>query len=205
MGTARAARAHIIWTSTALVLSLIALCLTYVFMSKVSGCQRINIVNVSTIESIFRHQVSRESWLLKAYSHTDNRLVWEDEWGFQRDVNESILDHNKTWIVIREKGVYLVYIQVNFDLSSQENKNSSLDLKLIVEFRYEEKTELFSAAHDRVVNDNTNPDAKLNTFLLMSMNSANQFSVQVYPSDMVNYQPRPFSTFITIIKWADTW
>lgn len=45
MDTARAARAHIIWTSIALVLILIASCLTYVFMSKV------NITGSTALES----------------------------------------------------------------------------------------------------------------------------------------------------------
>ncbi|KAK7164600.1 hypothetical protein R3I94_003094 [Phoxinus phoxinus] len=205
MGTARAARAHIIWTSIALVLILIASCLTYVFMSKVSGYQRISIVNVSAIESMFRHQVSREKWLLKACNHTDNRLVWDDEWEKHRNQNDSILDHNKTWMVIREKGVYLVYIQANFVLK-QKNSESTVELKLLVDINYGENPEIFSAAHDtQVVNVNTSPDAKLNTFLLMYMQSTNQLSVRVFPSDLVNYDSEPFSTFITIVKWADDW
>ncbi|XP_051749281.1 uncharacterized protein si:dkey-220k22.3 [Ctenopharyngodon idella] len=201
MDTARAARAHIIWTSIALVLILIASCLTYVFMSKVSGCQRINIVNVSTIESMFRHQVSREKWLLKACNHTNDRLVWDEEWEDHKSPGKSILDQNKTWLVVQENGVYLVYIQANFELKPQKD---TVKLNLLVDLNYGEKTEIFTAAHDtQVVNGNKPVDAKLNTFLLMYMQSTNQLSVRVYPSNLVNYNPRPFSTFITIIKWAD--
>ncbi|XDV20758.1 hypothetical protein PO909_026020 [Leuciscus waleckii] len=206
MGTARAARAHIIWTSIALVLISIASCLAYVFMSKVSGGQIISTVNVSAIESMFRHQVSRGKWLLKvqACNHIDNRLVWDDEWEDHRNNGESILDHNKTWIVIREKGVYLVYIQVNFALP-QKNSTYTVDLKLLVDLNYEQP-EMFSATHDtQVVNANTSQDAKLNTFHLIYMQSTSQLSVRVFPSDLVNYETRPFSTFITIIKWADNW
>lgn len=206
MGTARAARAHIIWTSIALLLMSVASFLTYFFMSKVPGSQRINIVNASAIESMFRHKVSQEKWLLKACSHIDNLLVWEDEWKDHRIQGESILDHNKTWIVIRDIGVYLVYIQVNFDIKPQKNNNSTVDLKLLVDLKYDEKRETFAAAHDtQVVNDNTFPDAKLNTFLVIYMQKTSQLSVRVFPSDLVNYQPRPFSTFISIIKWADNW
>ncbi|KAK9975014.1 hypothetical protein ABG768_023078 [Culter alburnus] len=203
MDTARAARAHIIWTSIAMVLILIATCLTYIFMSKVSGCQRIKNVNDSTIESMFRHQVSQEKWLLKACNHTDNRLVWDDEWEAHKSRGESILDQNRTWIVVREKGVYLVYVQANFELKPQKDTEK---LNLLVDLNYGEKTEIFTAAHDTwVVNGNTSIDAKLNTFLLMYMQSTNQLSVRVYPSNLVNYNARPFSTFITIIKWADDW
>lgn len=142
----------------------------------------------------------------QARNHTDNRLVWDDEWEDNRNLRESILDHNKTWIVIREKGVYLVYIQANFVLKPQKNSDSSVELKLLVDLSYDGKPEMFSAAHDtQVVNVNTSPDAKLNTFLLMYMQSTNQLSVRVFPSDLVNYDPQPFSTFITIIKLADNW
>ncbi|XP_016418793.1 uncharacterized protein LOC107748507 [Sinocyclocheilus rhinocerous] len=209
MDTARAARTHIIWTSIALVFILIASCLAYVFMSKVPGCQRINIVNVSeSTEMMFRHQVSQEHWLLKAqsYSQADHRLIWEDEWLGYRDESESILDQTNMWMVIREKGVYLVYIQANFILKPQKNNSSTVELKIVVDFSYDGTKEVFSAAHDtQVVSDNSFPDAKLNTFLLMKMQSTSQLSVRVFPSHLVNYQPRPFSTFITIIKWADDW
>ncbi|XP_048043836.1 uncharacterized protein si:dkey-220k22.3 isoform X2 [Megalobrama amblycephala] len=160
-------------------------------------------VEDSTIESMFRHQVSQEKWLLKACNHTDNRLVWDDEWEAHKSRGESILDQNRTWIVVREKGVYLVYVQANFELKPQKDTEK---LNLLVELNYGEKTEIFTAAHDtRVVNGNTSIDAKLNTFLLMYMQSTNQLSVRAYPSNLVNYNARPFSTFITIIKWADDW
>ncbi|KAG1926524.1 hypothetical protein F2P79_024840 [Pimephales promelas] len=151
-------------------------------------------------------QVSREKWLLKARNHTDNRLVWDDEWEYLWNQSGSILDPNKTWMVIQEKGVYLVYIQVNFVLKPQKNSDSTVELKLLVDLNYGGNSDIFSAAHaTQVVNVNTSPDAKLNTFLLMYMEVTNQFSVRVFPSDLVNYDPLPFSTFITIIKWGDDW
>uniref|UniRef100_A0A9J8DK56 Si:dkey-220k22.3 n=1 Tax=Cyprinus carpio carpio TaxID=630221 RepID=A0A9J8DK56_CYPCA len=207
MDTARAARTHIIWTSIALVFILIASCLAYVFISKVPEC-KVSIVNVTECtESMFRHQISQEHWLLKAqnYSQADHRLVWEDEWLGYRVERERILDQTNMWMVIREKGVYLVYIQANFILRTEKNSSSTVELKIIVDLSYDGKKEMFSAAHDtQVVSDNS-PDAKLNTFLLMKLQSTSQLSVRVFPSHLVNYQPRPFSTFITIIKWADNW
>ncbi|XP_050966375.1 uncharacterized protein si:dkey-220k22.3 isoform X2 [Labeo rohita] len=181
--------------------------LTYLEQHDVPGCQRIGIVNVSAIENMFRHiareQVSREYWLLTAREQRDDCLVWEDEWRGYRNGSESILDHTKMSMVIREKGAYLVYIQANFVLRSQNNSNSAVDLKILVGLNGED---MFSAAHDtQMVYGSSTPDAKLNTFLLMKMDSSSKLSVKVRPSNLVNFQPRPFSTFITIIKWADDW
>ncbi|XP_073696865.1 uncharacterized protein [Garra rufa] len=204
MDTARAARAHIIWTSIALLIILIASCVTYFFISKVPGCQRIGIVNVSAIENMFRQQVSSEHYLLIAQNQRDDRLIWEDEWRGYGNESKGILDPTNMWMVFREKGVYLVYIQANFLLKPESS--STVELKILVDLRYNGEQHVFSAAHDtQVVNYNSPQDAKLNTFLLMKMESLSQLSVRVYPSHLVNYQPRPFSTFITIIKWADNW
>ncbi|KAK2912049.1 hypothetical protein QQF64_027958 [Cirrhinus molitorella] len=205
MDTSRAARAHIIWTSIALLIILIASCLTYFFMSKVPGCQRISL-NVPAVENMFKHQVSRENWLLKAQNQIGDRLVWEDEWRGYGNKSKSILDSTNMWMVFQEKGVYLVYIQVNFVLKSRNVSSSALDLRIWVDLNDNVEQSTFSAAHDtQVVNGNSDPDAKLNTFLLMKMKSSSQLSVRVNPSSLVNWQPRPFSTFITIIKWADDW
>lgn len=147
-------------------------------------------------------------YLLQAqnYSAADHRLIWEDEWLGYRNESESILDQTNMWMVIREKGVYLVYIQANFILNPRKNNGSTVELKILVDFSYGGQKEIFSAAHDtQVVSVNSSPDAKLNTFLLMKMQSTSQLSVRVFPSHLVNYQPRPFSTFITIIKLADNW
>ncbi|NP_001313532.1 uncharacterized protein LOC796870 [Danio rerio] len=204
MDTTRAARAHILCTSIALLLVLIASCLTYIFLPKVPGC-KICAINASAIASIFRHQLSQEQLLLTACNHTsDSRLIWEDEWEEKRKDDESILDHNKTWIILPKEGVYLVYVQVNFNLQPQKNSTSKVEVKFQVDFDDGDREEIFSAAHDtRVVNENFQ-DAMLNTFLLMHMNKAsNRLSVRAFPSDQLNYQPRPFSTYITIIKWAD--
>ncbi|KAL0193383.1 hypothetical protein M9458_011679, partial [Cirrhinus mrigala] len=120
-------------------------------------------------------------------------LVWEDEWRGYRNDNKSILDHTNMSMVIREKGVYL------------KDNNYTVDLKILVDFNGGTE-DVFSAAHDtKVVNGNSHPDAKLNTFLLMKMDSSSKLSVRVFPSNLVDFQPRPFSTFITIIKWANDW
>lgn len=141
----------------------------------------------------------------QACNHTDDRLVWDDEFEALRSQGKNILDHTKTWIVVREKGVYLVYIQVNFELKLPTDSNSTVKLNLLVDLNYGERKEIFSAAHDPQVVNSMFRDAKLNTFLLMYLESTNQLSVRVFPGDLVIYEARPFSTFITIIKWADDW
>lgn len=105
-------------------------------------------------------------------------------------------------MIIREKGVYLVYIQVNFQLNST---NSTVELKILVDFSSDGKKQLFAAAHDTQVVINPHQEAKLNTFLLMKMQPTSQLSVRVFPSKFVNFDPQPFSSFITIVKWADDW
>ncbi|KAA0717102.1 hypothetical protein E1301_Tti014435 [Triplophysa tibetana] len=151
---------------------------------------------------------SREHWLLKAQSFNkkDSRLIWEEEWAEIGNKNERILDHTNMWMVIREKGVYLLYIQANFKLKYSEER------KLLVDFDYSNGTnaqhdaQIFAAAHDtQVVNSSEVQDAKLNTFLKMDLNSGSRLSVRAFPSDAVTTAARPFSTFITLIKWADDW
>ncbi|KTF91538.1 hypothetical protein cypCar_00014504, partial [Cyprinus carpio] len=176
----------------------------------VSEC-RISIVNVSAIESMFSRnyvrQVSQEHWLLTArgYNREDDCLIWEDEWHGYRDNTKSVLDHTNMSMIVREKGVYLVYIQVNFQLNPQNSSSSAVELKILVDFSSDGKKQLFAAAQDTQVVVDSPQDAKLNTFLLMKMQPASQLSVRVFPSEFVNCKPQPFSSFITIIKWADNW
>lgn len=131
-------------------------------------------------------------------------MIWEDEWAENREKSETVLDSSNMWIVIREKGVYLFYIQANFQLKYSEER------KLLVDFDYSngtgDDTQIFAAAHDtRVVNSSEVLDAKLNTFLKMDLNSRSRLSVRAFPSDAVTTAARPFSTFITLIKLADDW
>ncbi|XP_056601554.1 uncharacterized protein si:dkey-220k22.3 [Triplophysa dalaica] len=220
METARRTKAHFIWTSVALVVVIAASCLIYVFLSKthnqVPTCQKANIViapflfdpTATSLGNICGRKSSREHWLVKAqrFNEKDGRLIWEDEWAENRNKSERILDHTNMWMVIREKGVYLLYIQANFKLKYSEER------KLLVDFEYSNGThtqddaQIFAAAHDtQVVNSSEVQDAKLNTFLKMDLNSGSRLSVRAFPSDAVTTAARPFSTFITLIKWADDW
>ncbi len=108
-------------------------------------------------------------------------------------------------MIIREKGVYLVYIQVNFQLKPQKDNSSTVELKILVDFSSDGEKQIFAAAHDTQVVIDPPQDAKLNTFLLMKIQSTSQLSVRVSPSEFVNFDPQPFSSFITIVKWADDW
>lgn len=135
----------------------------------------------------------------------DNCLIWEDEWHGYRDKKESILDPTNMSMIIQEKGVYLVYIQVNFQLNPQNYRSSTVELKMLVDFSSDGEKQLFAAAQDTQVVISSHQDAKLNTFLLMKMQPTSQLSVRVFPSEFVNYKPQPISSFITIVKWADGW
>lgn len=120
------------------------------------------------------------------------------------------MDDTNKWIVIKEKGVYLFYIQANFQLKFNSSF-TKVDLKLNVHFDYGEGTQIFAAAHDTVVKadtvveNDTVQDAKLNTFLKMDLNSNSKLSVTAFPCDRVGISPKPFSTYITLIKWSDDW
>lgn len=156
-------------------------------------------------------QPSRQHYLFKVKkcSQADNHLIWTDEWDENNYENNDILDDTKKWIVIKEKGVYLFYMQANFQLNATsillQTNSTKVDLKLRVIFHYGEGTETFAAAHDTQTVSAGMQDAKLNTFLKMDLNISSKLSVQAYPCNMVTNSPKPFSTYITLIKWSDDW
>nr|XP_055055408.1 uncharacterized protein si:dkey-220k22.3 [Misgurnus anguillicaudatus] len=208
----RTAKAHFIWTCVALLVVIVASCLTYVFMSMVPTCHPINIVHASSINLATTTVgiMSGQHFLYKALicNETDNHLVWNNEWKIDQE-NDTLLDDTQKWLVIKENGTYLFYMQANFQLNGTsillKTNNPKVDLKLLVVFNFSEGTEIFAAAHDTQTVSAGLQDAKLNTFLKMDLKSKSKLSVKAFPCDMVNNSPKPFSTYITLIKWSDDW
>ncbi|TRY99305.1 hypothetical protein DNTS_003994 [Danionella cerebrum] len=196
-------KVRVIWATTAsLLLLLTTSSLVYFFFSNGTRCQRVDFVDVSSMGSLFRRQVPKQQWLLKAYNHTDeNRLMWEHEWDSHSHSEMSLV--NSTWIAVQKQGVYLIYIQANYALNKPVTSDQTVELRLLLDFFYGENIELFTAAHDSRVVSDVSSDAMLSTFFLMNMQASNRFSVRAIPSDQLMYDPRPFSTFITMVKLAD--
>lgn len=126
---------------------------------------------------------------------TDEYLRWEQVWS----ANIS-LDENKNWMTVKEPGVYLVYVQLTYSL-----KNSSrVDLSMCVEFGFPEGTEEFAGAFDTRQPTEKEQDAHLSKFFLLHMKAGNRLSITARPKERIKYKDvRPFSSFITIVRYAD--
>lgn len=75
---------------------------------------------------------------------------------------------------------------------------------LNVKFRYPENTEEFSGAFETHQLTEKERDAHLSAFILLKMESKNELSIQAHPKQMIKYNDiRPFSSYITIIRYAD--
>lgn len=117
--------------------------------------------------------------------------------------NDISLDDSKMWITVEKQGVYLAYVQLTYSLKN-DSKRSNVDLTLKVVFSYTEGTEEFTGAFDTRQFTETERDAHLSAFLLLHMKAGNRLSIQAHPNDMIKYNDiRPFSSYITIIRYAD--
>lgn len=126
-------------------------------------------------------------------------LAWENVW----DSKNFLLDKSKTWIKVEEQGVYLVYVQLTYSLK-KDGKSNSVDLTLKVEFNYTESKEEFTGAFDTRELREKEQDAKLSTFILLHMEAGNSLSILATPKERIKYDDvRPFSSFISIIRYAD--
>lgn len=129
----------------------------------------------------------------------DKRLAWDNKWGSKNFT----LDESKMRIKVKEQGVYLIYIQLTYSLKKDE-KSTSVDLTLNVEFNYDESQEEFAGAFDTRELREKEEDAHLSTFILLPMKAGNSLSILATPKERIKYNDvRPVSSFISIIRYAD--
>lgn len=110
---------------------------------------------------------------------------------------------DKTWITVEKQGVYLVYVQLTYSLKNTL-KLSTVDLMLNVVIWYPDQTEELSGAFETRQISEKETDAHLSAFILLKMDSKERLSIQAHPKAMIKYNDiRPFSSYITIIRYAD--
>lgn len=129
---------------------------------------------------------------------TEGRLLWESEW---RVTGQIFLDETETWITVKERGVYLIFIQVTYNLEKDGN-NTTVDINFIVDFNFTDGKQQFDAAFDtRQVN--SKQDAHLTSLLLIEMEAGEKISVLALPKETIDLTSRPLSSFITIVRYSD--
>ncbi|KAL7838196.1 hypothetical protein AOLI_G00266000 [Acnodon oligacanthus] len=149
---------------------------------------------------VYQNASNKAQGIFKVDGYQNDLLTWEEECC----VNHLILDENKTWITVKEKGIYLIYVHVTYDLIG----NGIVDLQLFVNFSYTGKEGMehqeTAADFDTRELTETAQDASLSAFLLLNMRPMEQLSVKVSAINLINYDDtRPFSTYISIIRYSD--
>lgn len=139
--------------------------------------------------------------------HPVKNITTKDDLAWIKDScgDNVYLDESKTTITVRERGVYLAYVQLTYKLRKTALQSDlNLNLRLLVKFNYDEATDDFSAAFDTRQLTEKDTDSHLSAFILLKMNPNNSFSVSAEPKERIRYDDiRPFSSYITIIQYAD--
>ncbi|XP_017314913.1 uncharacterized protein si:dkey-220k22.3 isoform X2 [Ictalurus punctatus] len=197
---AHTARAHVTWMSAVIMVAVTASCVTWLIVSK-ETIPRVKIINGTSMANMFRVPPSTaQHCLLKVHNSTNgNHLAWEEE----GCVENFSLNDDKTSITVKEPGVYLVYVQLTYSLKKDGN-SSNIHLNLTVEFTYTEDKVEFNGAFDNRQLTEKEQDAHLTAFFLLKMTAGNKLSIIAYPKNRIKYDDvRPFSSYITIVRYAD--
>ncbi|XP_037389143.1 uncharacterized protein si:dkey-220k22.3 isoform X2 [Pygocentrus nattereri] len=149
---------------------------------------------------VYQNASSKAQGIFKVDGFQDNFLTWEEECC----VSHIILDQNKKWITVKEKGIYLIYVHVTYGLKG----NGTVELRLFVNFNYTGNGGMArqetAADFDTRELTEKEQDASLSAFLLLNMRPMEQLSVHVSAKDLINYNDiRPFTNYISIIRYAD--
>ncbi|KAG9281735.1 hypothetical protein AMEX_G297 [Astyanax mexicanus] len=225
-----AARSYASWISALVFVAITSSCVTWLSVqrNKVAHSEhcsefkpRRGIINGTFLDKLLRdyQNVSRKAHgLFKVYKpknsslagteeinigenaedHEKDRLVWAEEF----HASNIVLNSSNKWISVKERGVYLIYLQVTFDLNLI---NDSVDLELIVDFAWNDNgIQEFAAVYDTRKHTKKNEEAHLSTFLLLHMNAQDRLAVRANPNDKIQYtDTRPITSYITIVKYAD--
>lgn len=129
-----------------------------------------------------------------------DRLTWVEECC----VKNLALDESKSYIFVEKKGIYLIYLQTTYVLKKKHNANNSVNLDFFLDFNHTENTMELAAAFDNRQLMENEQDAHLSAFLLLNMQANEYLSVRVHPEEQLKFDDhRPFSSYITIIRFAD--
>ncbi|XP_036436318.1 uncharacterized protein si:dkey-220k22.3 isoform X2 [Colossoma macropomum] len=201
---AHIARTHASWISALVVVAICASCVTWLCVTRFPQNPRGSIISetfAAHMLRVYRNESLKAQGIFKVDGCQDVHLAWEEECC----VSHLFLDRNKTWITVKETGIYLIYVHVTYGL---KKGNASVDLQLFVDFNYTgnnemEKQELAAVFDTRQLTENEQ-DASLSAFLLLNMKAMEKLSVRAFPKNQIKCADiRPFSSYISIIRYAD--
>ncbi|KAL0965131.1 hypothetical protein UPYG_G00277200 [Umbra pygmaea] len=162
------------------------------------------------MESIFlcptdfsRFLSSNSSLFLKVHNsiQTSPEMLAELEWMEDWNRGSIYLTEDKKHIQVNKAGSYLVYVQATFKLPCG---NNTRDLRLQLNFHYPERTDQLAGAFDsRQLLLEEQQDAQLSFSVLVQMEVGNRLSVLARHRDLIDYDLKPVSTFLTIIRCSE--
>ncbi|KAG7480534.1 hypothetical protein MATL_G00057270 [Megalops atlanticus] len=186
------------------------------FLSKQKDCDchnpctnRSRELNDSTMSALFRAPVFKPSMFLSAYKnendeHQSNEgsLMWTSD---PENPNEGLsLCPNGTWISVKERGLYLLFVQATFKVTST---TTTTNLMLRVDVQYEERTDMFSAIFKTFCGsqacEEEQSDVVLSKPILLRMHPGDNLTVVTSHRELVDYTRYPISTFLTLFKYSD--
>ncbi|XP_029622645.1 uncharacterized protein LOC115202725 [Salmo trutta] len=124
-------------------------------------------------------------------------LEWEEE---RKEMDSMFLTKSRTHIQVTESGWYLVFVQVTFKLPAGKETR---DLMLRLDFTYSEQTDQIASAFDTRQLLDEEQDAPLSFSVLVWVGLENRLSVLASHRALIDYERRPVSTCITIIRCSD--
>nr|XP_046188111.1 uncharacterized protein si:dkey-220k22.3 [Oncorhynchus gorbuscha] len=124
-------------------------------------------------------------------------LEWEEE---RKEMDSVFLTKSRTHIQVTESGWYLVFVQVTFKLPAGKETR---DLMLRLDFTYSEQTGQIASAFNKRQLLEEEQDATLSFFVLVRVGPENRLSVLASHRALIDYERRPVSTYITIIRCSD--
>ncbi|KAJ7988133.1 hypothetical protein DPEC_G00320460 [Dallia pectoralis] len=122
-------------------------------------------------------------------------LAWEES-----HIATFLLTKNRTHIEVTRAGWYLVFVQATFKLPQG---NNTKNLRLQLNFGYPERTDQLASAFDTRQLLHEEQDAHLSFSVVVQMERGNELSILASHRDLIDYEWKPVSTFITVIRWSD--
>ncbi|XP_036381791.1 uncharacterized protein si:dkey-220k22.3 [Megalops cyprinoides] len=198
---------------TGMALAAVVLTIGMFLSKKDCGCHnsctnRSRELNDTTMSAFFRAPVSKASMFLSAYKNendehqsSEGSLMWTSD---PENPSEGLsLSPNRTWISVKERGLYLLFVQATFKVTTTTTTN----LMLRVDVQYEERTDMFSAIFKTYCGSQAcveeQSDVVLSKPILLRMHPGDNLTVVTSHRELVDYTRYPIPTFLTLFKYSD--
>ncbi|KAG7476787.1 hypothetical protein MATL_G00086530 [Megalops atlanticus] len=172
------------------------------------GGPRAQLLNGTTMANIFRFQGSKACMFLAADGSRDEgmgQVQWVEEHPYPRN---ALLEENGRWIRVNESGSYLVFVQAVYKLNGCVS--TQLGIKTVV--KYAERTEEFSSIFETwrgtggpcgEGEKGEEADVVLSHPVLLWMEKEDRLTVNATHRELMDYETRPISSFLTLFKYSD--